>query len=271
MKKIIVILSIILVFSLSGCAEETKEEVALDITVEDVVEEEVPEIQEETSLEEEVLQAEEDTEYAAPSVEIQQTQGEASYQGKTLTYSIGTPVLENFPAESAEIITNYYESLENKYVNYLEQEAVFQLAELQWDGEYAYNFGCQMTYLSENMVGFLRMVTEPGQEFYVYSETFALGNGGLVTLDYLFGLEESEYRDVILDYVIQDISNNDELLPQINQRDEDWITTLSNQLDLNQFYLSETGLLIYFQHNQLGIGTGFSVEIPWENLPEAIK
>ncbi len=269
MKKLLACLALILVCLLSSCKDEVPSVTVAPVAAEDVTvesdmvqptEDEDPEI-------DEIIHDE------APShtVEIQQLEGTAEYRGYSLDYVIESPVFTDFPEEAAEIMNSYYANLCAKYVSYLEDEVVYELENYQWDGEFSYYFGCDVTYLSDTLVSFLRTAEEPMQEAYFYSETFSLENGGLVTLDYLFGLDEEDYRDTILTYILDSISNDDELLPQLSQRDPDWKTTLSNQLDLTQFAVMNDGLCIYFQHNQLGLGVGFSILIPWENLPEAQK
>lgn len=269
MKKITLILAIILLFSLSGCKNETATTAEPDTEVVEPAQAETPEIQEEPLIEEEAVEIQDDENL--PTVDIAWQEGEASYHGYTLTYSIASPVLQNFPEEAATIIEAYYENLAEKYVSYLENEAVYQLETMAWDGEYAYNFGCQAVYVGDDMVSFIRSVSEPSQDYALYSETFSLENGGLITLEYLFGSSGQDYRQMILDYIIGDISNNDELLPQMNQENPDWQQTLSDRLDLDQFIVTETGISIYFQHSQLGVNMGFSIDIPWENLPETEK
>ncbi|MFI3312388.1 MAG: hypothetical protein R3Y62_00735 [Eubacteriales bacterium] len=270
MKKFVWFLACFLVFFLTACSGSDE---LIDESVnipEEIIVVEPTELE---IVDEPVVDAipEATDEPSAPQVFTETVEGSAEYQGYGLTYAIETPVFEDFPEESVEILSAYYDNLTEKYVSYAENEAVYQLESLAWDGDFVYAWDCNVVYLSDTMVSFLRTAEAPTQETYYYSETFSLENGGLVTLDYLFGQEESAYRQGILDYILDFIANDDELSSQLSLRDDNWRDAVTSQLDLDQFFITEDGLSVYFQHNQLGLGVGFSIIIPWENLPEALK
>lgn len=189
---------------------------------------------------------------------------------RILTVTVTVPEIDDANYEiAAAIINDYYQQQQDKHYQYADQE-LYEYAIYSYTNstlpsdEFVTHLSEQfftVEYNSDGYISFFRVITESSSlysETSVASETFETGGGGLVTLDYMFSCDSETAMERICSEICSQIKaqieagetgyyeNVLELVPQVVQA--------------GSFYLSEEGLVFYFQ----------TYEIAYEYLPTPV-
>ncbi len=118
----------------------------------------------------------------------------------------------------------------------------------------------QVVYQKGQVLSILRTLKNDSGSVTLRSETFQVQSGGLFTLaDFFPGMSSQGREEIVLAQVIAVLSESDQELYA------DWQDYASSAFDPDSFYLSSSGLVIYYQAGVVSLGVQ-QVSLPYSTL-----